>query len=144
MPNKLDLKKATLLGIDYGKTNIGVALGRNGLTTPLEVFPGKNIEEAILKINRVVVENKVDLIIFGLPLTFDEKDTKESLDARHFSKLLKVHLRRPVHYQNEYGSSIKAFEQAVELGVSEKKRSTNDHLAAEYILRLYYNENGIE
>jgi len=144
LTKKIDLTSATLLGVDYGKTNIGLALGRNGLTTPLEIIPAKNTENVLIKINRVVIENKIDLIVLGLPLTSDEKDTPESLDARRFIKLLKVNTKRPVEIQNEYGSSIKALEEAVELEVSEKKRKTNDHLAAAYILRLYYSANGIE
>jgi putative transcription antitermination factor YqgF len=144
MTNKFDLTSAILLGIDYGKTNIGLALGRNGLTTPIEIISAKNIENVLHKINRIVIENKIDLIILGLPLTSDEKDTPESLDARKLVKLLKVNTKRPVEIQNEYGSSIKALEQAIELGTSEKKRKTNDDLAAAYILRLYYSANGIE
>lgn len=144
MAKKFDLTSATLLGVDYGKTNIGLALGRNGLTTPLEIVSAKNIPTALTSINRIVIENKVDLIVVGLPLTSDEKDTLESLDARKFLKLLKVSTKRPVEIQNEYGSSIKALEEAIDLGTSEKKRKTNDDLAAAYILRLYYSNKGIE
>lgn len=144
MAKKFDLKSATLLGVDYGKRNIGLALGRNGLTTPLEIVSAKNIPTALTTINRIVIENKVDLIIVGLPLTSDEKDTLESLDARKFLKLLKVNTKRPVEVQNEYGSSIKALEEAIDLGTPEKKRKTNDDLAAAYILRLYYSNKGIE
>jgi putative holliday junction resolvase len=144
MTKKFDLISATLLGVDYGKANIGLALGRNGLTTPLEIVSAKDVNNVFNKINKVIVENKVDLIIVGLPLTSDEKDTPESLDARKFIKLLKVSTKRPVDIQNEYGSSIQALEEAVDLGVPEKKRKTNDHLAAAYILRLYYSKNGME
>ncbi len=144
MTKKFDLTSVTLLGIDYGKSHIGLALGRNGLTTPLEIISAKDINNVFNKINKVIVENKVDLIIVGLPLTLDEKDTPESLDARKFIKLLKVGTKRPVDIQNEYGSSIQALEEAVDLGVPEKRRRTNDHLAAAYILRLYYSKNGME
>ena len=144
MTKKFDLTSATLLGVDYGKTNIGLAFGRNGLTTPLEIIPAKNIENVLNKINQVVIENKVDLIVLGLPLTADERDTPESLDARKFIKLLKVNTKRPVEIQNEYGSSIQALEEAVDLGVPEKKRRTNDDLAAAYILRLYYSKKGMD
>ncbi|MFZ2664071.1 MAG: Holliday junction resolvase RuvX [Patescibacteria group bacterium] len=144
MNKKFNLTSAIILGIDYGKTNIGLALGRNGLTTPLEIVPSKNLNNALMRINRVVIENKIDLIVLGLPLTSDNKDTPESLEVRQFAKMLKTNIKRPVEMQNEYGSSIKAFEEAIDLGIPEKHRRTNDHLAAEYILRLYYDKNEVE
>ena len=85
MPNKEFSKTGLFLGIDFGKTNIGLAIGRNGLVTPLEILPGKNIENSLNQINRTIIENKVDKIVVGLPLTADGKDTTESLEIRRFA-----------------------------------------------------------
>ncbi|NMB91734.1 Holliday junction resolvase RuvX [candidate division WWE3 bacterium] len=141
---KIKYDSATILGVDYGRANIGLALGRNGLVTPLEVISAKNTNNALIRINRVVIENKVELIILGLPLTMEGKDTAESIEIRRFAKILKTNTKRPVETQNEYGSSARAFEEALDLGISEKHRKTNDHLAAAYILRMYYDDKGIE
>lgn len=131
-----------ILSIDFGETNIGTALGRNGLVTPLEVISGKDINTALFKINRLIVENRVDKLVVGLPLTLDNKETKQSLEVRRVAKILKVTTKRPVDFQNEYETTKIALEEAVDLGVSEKRRKTNDHLAAALILKTYYDERG--
>jgi putative holliday junction resolvase len=128
------------LGIDFGKTNIGLAIGRNGLVTPLEIIPGKNIENSLHQINRTIIENKVDKIVVGLPLTADGKDTAESIEIRRFAKLFKVTTKRPVEFQNEYGTSKGALEEALDLDTPRDKRKTNDHLAAALILKMYFDE----
>ena len=140
MQNKEFSKTGLFLGIDFGKTNIGLAIGRNGLVTPLEIIPGKNIENSLNQISRTIIENKVTKIVVGLPLTADGKDTTESLEIRRFAKLLKVTTKRAVEFQNEYGTSKAALEEAIDLDTPKNKRGTNDHLAAALILKMYFNE----
>ena len=129
-----------LIGIDYGSSNIGLSLGVNGFVTPLEIIPSKNIEEAIYKITRVALENKVNRFIVGLPLTAEGKDTRQSLDTRNFVKKLKLLSKKPVDFQDEFGTSKEALNRAIDLETPQKKRNTNDHLAATLILRRYYEE----
>ena len=140
MKSNRDLQTGLLLGIDFGETNIGLAIGRNDLVSPLEILPGKNIENSLNQINRTIIENEVEKIVVGLPLTADGKDTAESLEIRRFAKLLKVTTKRPVDFQNEYGSSKAALEEAIDLDTPRNKRKTNDHLAAALILKMYFNE----
>lgn len=140
MKKKVADQNATLLCIDFGKTNIGIALGRNDLVMPLEVISGKNMDTALFKINRLIVENQIDKLVVGLPLTLEGKETKESLEVRRFAKILKVTTKRPVDFQNEYETTKVALGEAIDIGVSEKRRRSNDHLAAAFILKTYYNE----
>lgn len=128
----------TLLGIDYGETNIGLAFGRNGLVHPLKTIPGKNQDEAIKEISRMVLENKVDKLVMGLPLTAEGKETKESHRVRRFSKYLKVYLKKPLIFVNEHLSTKMAMEDALSSGVSKKGRKKIDHLSAALILRKHY------
>ncbi|MFC1625005.1 Holliday junction resolvase RuvX [Patescibacteria group bacterium] len=133
-------KVIRLIGIDYGSSNIGLSLGVNGFVTPLEIIPGKNVETAIYKIIRIALENKVDKFVIGLPLTAEEKETKQSLDTRMFAKKLKVFSKKPVEFQNEFGTSKEALNRAIDLDTPQRKRVTNDHLSASLILRRYYEE----
>lgn len=129
-----------IIGIDYGSTNIGLALGVNGFVTPLEIIPGKNVDEAIYKIIRITLENKVNKFVVGLPLTAEEKDTIQSLDTRKFVKKLKILSKKPVEFQNEFGTSKEALNRAITLGTPQRSRKTNDHLSAALILKRYYEE----
>lgn len=128
------------LGIDYGEANIGLAIGNNGIVSPLKTINAKNEGVALYEINKVVVENKIGTLIVGVPLSPENKETKESIKIRRFAKILKITTKRPVVFQNEFGSSKIALEEAINQGISKKKRRSNDHLAAALILKSYYNE----
>lgn len=127
------------LGIDYGETNIGLAIGNKGVVSPLKIVNAKNEHRALYEINRVVVENKIGKIVMGIPLSPENKETKKSIEVRRFAKVLKTVTKRPVVFQNEFGTSKLALEEAVFQDISKKKRRTNDHLAAALILKSYYN-----
>jgi putative Holliday junction resolvase len=140
-PSTVSINDETLLGIDFGETNLGIAFGKVGLVVPLKVVSSKNYGEAIKEISRLAIENKISKIIMGLPLTADGKETQESLKVRHFTKMLKIFLKKPVDFQNEYNSSKNALGEAIEQGYSQKGRGKIDHLSAALILKSYYNEN---
>lgn len=129
------------LGVDYGESNIGLAIGNNGIVTPLKIVPTKTGQDAMFEINKVVIENRVGNIIVGLPLTSDNKETRESVIVRRFANTLKTITKRPVIFQNEFGTSKRALEEALDLDVPKKKRATNDHLAAALILKMFFEEN---
>lgn len=129
-----------ILGVDYGETNIGLALGNNGVVAPLKVIPGNDLNSAAYAINKIIVENNIKTIVLGIPLTAENKETRKSIIVRRFAKLLKTVTKRPVVFQNEYGSSIEALNEALTINISRKKRKSNDHLAAALILKMYYSE----
>ena len=137
MPIK-NKKKEVYLGIDYGKSNIGLALGINDFVTPLEIIPAKNEEVAIHKIIRIGLENKVDKFIIGIPLDAEGKETKQSIETRRFGRKLKIMSKRPIIYQNEFGTSKQALKNSIEQGVSQKGRRSIDNLSASIILRSYF------
>jgi putative holliday junction resolvase len=132
------LEKDILIGIDHGEKNTGVALGRNGLVSPLTVISGGNDSIAIHEIVRMGMENRVVGYVMGLPLDAQEKETKQSLKVRQFAKLLKTISKKPVEFQNEHGSSIEAMKEAIDAGVSQRKRRVNDHFSAAVILKDFY------
>jgi putative holliday junction resolvase len=140
MSKKVNNPQDMLVGIDYGEVKTGVALGRNSFVTPLTTFTNLSDETLIHEIIRIAMENKVTAFVLGIPLQADNKETKQSLKVRAFGKLLKVLSRKPVFMQNEYGSTEGSIKQAIENGVSQSKRSKNDHLAAAFILKDFYRE----
>ena len=143
MKTNQDSALPRFLGIDYGEKNIGLALGYNGLTMPLKTVSNKTDRDAIFEINKVIIENKVGNIIIGIPLTAENKETKESLIVRRFAKNLKTISKRPVIFQNEFGTSKDALKEAISMDVPKKRRASNDHLAACLILKTFFEENDI-
>lgn len=129
-----------VLGIDYGDTRIGLAFGRKGLASPIKTVSGKNINEAINEIAQSAINHKITKIVVGLPLDLNGKETQQSLKTRQFSKLLKVRIKRPLEFVNEYGSSKDALEEGIEQGLSKKGRRVIDHFSAAVILKHYYGQ----
>ena len=129
-----------LLGIDYGETNIGLAFGINELVSPLKIVSGKNSENAISEITRYIIDNKVDKVLMGLPITPDGKETMMSRKVRRFAKLLKMRAKKPLEFVNEYRTTEESITEAVNLGISKKRRQKIDHLSAALIIKEYYSK----
>ncbi|MFA6981594.1 MAG: Holliday junction resolvase RuvX [Patescibacteria group bacterium] len=134
-------KSEIFLGVDYGSRNIGLAFGRGGLAQPLKIISGKNQASAIEDIVRVVIENGVDKVVVGLPLTADDKETAQSLETRRFAKILKIKLKRPVEFVNEYETSLDASKAMFGMGFSRNRREQHDHFSAALILKSYFELN---
>ena len=118
---KEDKKSANVLGIDYGENNIGVARGNNGIVTPIKEIPAKDFNSALHEINKLIIENRAELIVMGLPLTADNKETKKSLVVRRFANTLRAITKRPVVFQNEFGTSKEALIEAISLDIPKRK-----------------------
>lgn len=129
-----------VLGIDYGERNIGVAFGRNGLVSPIKTVPGKNLQEALNEICKIVIFNKVTKIILGLPVDHEGKETVQSKKTRQFSKFLKIRLKKPVQFVDEYGTSAESLEESINFGIPQKRRKVIDHYSAAAILKNYYRQ----
>ncbi len=134
------IKSESILAIDYGEARIGLAFGRDGISTPLKVISGKNHHTAIAEIAKMANSYDASKIVMGLPLTLEDKETPESLEVRKFTKLLRIKLKKPVEFVNEFRSSEEAPEIMIDMGISKKSRRTKDHYSAALILRRYYRE----
>lgn len=136
-PSK-NLSQEILLGIDYGESRIGLAFGRNTYVMPAKIISGKDAETAVHEICRYLYENKIDRIIIGLPLSVEGKETTQSRKVRKFANLLKLKSKKPVSYVNEYRTSEDSKTEAINLGVSKKRRREIDDISAAIILKEYY------
>lgn len=132
--------KEKLLGVDYGETNTGLAFGRAGLASPLEVLNSKDTHTLVTKINKIVAQNRIDKIVIGLPLNVDGKETKQSLKVRQFAKSLKARSNKSVEFVSEYGTTRTSVQNAIKAGISQKRRRSDDHFSAALILKRYYAE----
>lgn len=136
-----DNSSKTYIGVDYGDSSIGVALGRNGAVLPLKIIDGRNQNSAISELTRVSLDNTAHAFILGLPLSPDGKETAQSLKTRRFAKLLKVVSKKPVIFVNEEGSTAEATEQLLDENSGRRKRRFSDDIAAAIILKRYFEES---
>lgn len=141
--NKTILSNEILLGIDFGETNIGLAFGRAGLTEPLSVISAKNTQNAIKEIAKIAHSNKATKIIIGLPLSAENKETQQSQKTRRFANQLKVFIKLPVEFVNEFETSKNAVKRAIASGVPQKRRRSIDNISAALILKRYYEKHQV-
>ncbi len=135
-------KDKFVLGVDFGDTTTGLALGKNGVVAPGREVLSKDKMTAIQHIMRTVKQNKVVAIVVGLPLGYDQKDTPQSAEVRRFAKLLKTRLGIPIILIDEFGTSQEALTDAVLEELPQKARRKVDSISASIILKRFFAEEG--
>jgi len=115
-----------ILGIDYGRAKIGIAVGVGGLSEPLIVIKVENFEDAVGKIKKVIESENPEKVVVGISEgemgEESEKFAKE-LDAATFDETL---------------SSQDAQAMSREAGIPQKKRrEMEDAYAASIMLQNY-------
>jgi len=134
----------TLLGFDFGRNRIGVAVGQEvtRTVTPLRTLPGRNRKPDWEGISRLIAEWQPDLLVVGLPLTEDGGEQDMSRAARRFGNQLRGRYNLPVEWMDERYSSLEAKRLLREGAVARAKKKApqyNDHIAAQLILQDWLN-----
>lgn len=127
-----------VLGVDFGKRRTGTAILDMDIKIP---FPYKLIEESNpRKIKRaltsIIEEKKINIIVFGLPLSNEGKESEWCGEIRRFSDFLLKSVNVDIVFINEYGTSKDADIILRGKRKSVKKKS-NDLVAAVLILENY-------
>lgn len=122
------------LGVDYGLSTIGLALGdEGGEAYPIEEIGVAGAIPAILKI---VVDDGVDEIVIGVPVDVEGEPTQQSELTKQFIGLLSdalgdAGMEMPIHEVDERNTSQESRRLQQETGTMEGK----DALAAMLILK---------
>jgi len=97
----------TLLGFDFGKQRIGVAVGQSitGTATALCTLNARNQQPDWDRISELINDWRPDALIVGLPLHADGSDSKITTAVRKFARQLEGRSRLPVHTMDERLSS---------------------------------------
>jgi len=145
---KIDLsayKGKRLASLDYGKKRIGYAYSDilHVTVSPKGVF---NNEKGFLeKINEEFERNDVGLVVLGIPLRVDEKNTSLIEEIKELKEKIKVKLKLEVVLYDEAFSSQKAVERMISSGKKKKfrqEKSNIDSFAAAIILENFIKDYG--
>ena len=121
-----------ILGIDYGKKKIGLAVSDGELAEPFKVIRVKTEEEGLDKVAKQLKELKVSKIVVGV------SEGKMGEKSRNFGKKLREKLETPVVFQDETLTTHEAQELSIKAGIKRKKRKAlEDAYAACLILQAY-------
>ncbi len=121
-----------ILGIDYGKSKVGLALSRGKLSEPLRVIKYKDENNLIQEIQKIIIQEKIEKIVVGI----SEGEMAE--ESKKFSLDLKNALDVSVVNQDETLSTRDAINLSIQGGIGRKKRKEmEDAYAASIMLQNY-------
>lgn len=133
------IKLRTLLGFDYGRLRIGIAVGQDITATASALCtldcPGG--EPDWPAIDKLIAEWSPHALVVGLPLHADGSDSATSRAARRFAVQLQARYQLPVHHMDERLSSHAARD--LQDAKAQTGRKGIDAVAASIILQDWLN-----
>lgn len=134
-----------ILGIDFGRSKTGTAYVNTDINIP---FPLKLIEETnARKVKRAILdiieEKKIELIIFGLPLSSEGLESEWCKEIQRFTQFLLTSIDIEVKFVNEFATSKEADE--ILKGKSKRvKKNSHDLISAVLILETFLREEEVK
>ena len=126
-----------ILGIDYGEKRIGIAIAQGGWIKPLDVIINESKEKAIKQIEQLIIQNKVENVVVGMPKPLKIISNERFVVTKSFGEQLKNEVSVPV----EFSSEIFTTKLAKNFSYTKKQKKYVDSRAACFILEQYLKEN---
>lgn len=130
------------LGLDLGTRTVGIAI--SDLTKTIATsyttirFEENNYESILPQIKEIVINEKIEKIILGLPKNMNNSIGDRALTTMNFKKNLSQYLNIEVILQDERLSTVEANHYLLDADLSRKKRKKKiDSVAANIILQTY-------
>ena len=121
-----------ILGIDYGRKKVGLAMSTEGMATPLSVLKYEDQDKLLIELEKVVASEKVERVVIGVS---EGQMARESLD---FAKMVEEKLQLVVDVEDETLTSRDAQRLSIEAGIKRKKRrNMEDAYSAALMLQKY-------
>lgn len=124
-----------LLGIDYGDSKVGLAIGdtESCMSLPYEILKGQSWTNLFEELKKIIKSERIEKIIIGLPIDPKGKESMQAERVRVFIKKLEEEISIPVEVLDERYSTQEA--QKLSPGRQE------DDVAAMLILQNYLDKN---
>ena len=117
------------LGLDLGTRTLGIAISdKTGLiASTLKTIRFENDNDVLLEeIKKIVLEEKIDGIVLGLPRNMNYSIGERGETTIHFQKKLENYLNMKVELQDERLSTVEATNYLLEADLSRKKRKKHE------------------
>jgi len=135
-----------ILALDYGKVRIGMAIGETdlGIAFGWDLIENKSEGFVLAKIEKIILEEGIELIVIGLPKLLDGKETEQTEYTKKFAELLKEKFNLKVGFQDERLTSSEATKILRLQKIKEKKqKGKKDVISAEIILQNYLDRQSV-
>jgi len=122
-----------ILAVDYGEKFIGFALSdeRKKIAFPYKIIQNKGKKFFLEEIRKICQKEKIEKIIFGLPIGLSGRETKQTQRVKVLVNYLSKKINLPIELVDERMSS-----KIVQKTFS-KKMKRIDNLSATIILQSY-------
>ncbi|WP_045216681.1 Holliday junction resolvase RuvX [Desulfonatronovibrio magnus] len=128
------------LGIDFGIKRVGLAISPadSSMVFPLKTINRTTRQKLFQELLEVIVQQKIDAIVIGLPVLPDEQDSETLRQVRNFRESLVRRVDLPVFMVNEAFTSAEARAILQKMNMpAEKIRQCLDQAAAMLILESF-------
>jgi len=129
-----------ILALDHGTKRIGVAVSDElkMLAHPLEFIPAEPFAAFLVRLNDILREKQVELILVGMPRNMDGSYGPAALQVQDFVAALKQAVTTPIQTLDERLTSVQANRFLAEAEVRGKARKEKvDQMAAAILLQSY-------
>jgi putative holliday junction resolvase len=129
-----------ILALDPGTRRVGVAVSDELkiIAQPLEFIPAEPMSVFFDRLNAILREKEVELIIVGMPRNMDGSYGPAALAAQEFTAALRENVAIPIKTWDERLTSVQANRLLIEANVRrEKRKEMVDKMAAAILLQSY-------
>lgn len=141
MASKAVEGQRTILGFDFGKKFIGVAVGQEltGLASPLGSVKARDGIPDWDSMTKFIKEWQPDFIVVGLPLNMDGSEQQLTHDAKKFGNRVSGRFGLKVEFQDERLTTATAKEALfADGGYRNLKKDNIDAASAKLIIESYF------
>ncbi len=139
-----------IMGLDFGSKTCGVAMSDALLMTsqPVEIIRRdreSKIRKTLSRIEELVRENDVRLIVLGLPLNMDDSEGARAQLSRDFGERVKERTGVKVVMSDERLTTLESYEIMDRMGIAKEDRDAYvDMIAANVILQEFMENHRAE
>ena len=128
------------MALDHGTRRIGVAVSDEMkiIATPLEYIPAEPLDKVIERLQQLIREKEVELIVIGMPRNMDGTLGPAAEKVNAFIAALQPHISTPVKKWDERLTSVMANRALLQANVRRRDRKEKvDKMAAAILLQSY-------
>ena len=129
-----------ILGIDYGKKRIGLAVSdpMRKIAQGIPTLANRSLAQVFSDLENIISDHEISQIVIGLPITMKAEVGKAAQVTNKFITALKDRFELPTMVWDERLTSVLARRTMKELGKSPSKNKNKvDEIAAILILQSY-------
>ena len=129
-----------ILAIDHGSKRMGIAVSDElkMIAQPLEYILAEPSDKFLARLNELINDKKVELILIGMPRNMDGSYGPAALKVQDFVEMLKAAVCVPIKMWDERLTSAQANRLLIQGNVRRDKRKEQvDKMAAAILLQSY-------